>query len=74
LPLASRRDGVSFTTDLQTRLREDAGSLAVIATVVAAVSWFASATPGPATQFASALLSGVVAFLAAAVGLALLRE
>lgn len=65
---------MSFTTELQTRLREDAGSLAVIATVVAAVSWFASATPDPATQLTTALLSWPLTFLATAVGLALLRE
>jgi len=72
--LASRRDGVSFTTELQTRLREDAGSLAVIATVVAVVSSLASSTPDPATQLTTALLSWPLTFLATAVGLVLLGE
>lgn len=62
---------MTLTADVRAKIQSDTSSLAVIATVTALMSWFASVAPDPTTQLVSALLSGVAAFLAAAVGLAL---
>jgi|GEM_PF-2499186 len=62
------------TTDTPTKLQTEAGSLMMIAVIVAVVSWFTSTTPDLMTQVVTALLSSMTATLAAAVGLALVGD
>ena len=55
---------------LRETVTEDVGALLVVATVVAVTMWFLAPAPNVTTRAVNTLLGGTVAFLAAAVGLA----
>ncbi|SDM62708.1 hypothetical protein SAMN04487949_2312 [Halogranum gelatinilyticum] len=55
---------------LRNAVAADRGALVVVAVVVAVTTWFAAPAPDATTRAANTVLGGTLAFLAAAVGLA----
>jgi hypothetical protein len=65
---------VTLTASLRATVREETTSLVAIGSTVAVTSWLGTATLPPVSRAVTALLSGVGAFLAAAVGLAVVGD